>query len=70
MHRAQENDQIQHGQEHIWVKGNRSMEANAYMYGAIVSLVFFNMKRFRSTTPQVAGFATTDTIKSPSSLMR
>ena len=70
VHRAKESDQIQHGQEHIWVKGNRSMEACAYMYGAIVSLVFFNMKRYADSVPQITGFATTDTIKTKNNLMR
>ena len=70
VHRAQESDQIQHGQEHIWVKGNRSMEACAYMYGAIVSLAFYNMKRYIDSVPQITGFATTDTIKTKNNLMR
>ena len=70
IYQAKENDQIQHGQEHVWVKGDRFIVPNVYMYGAIVSLVFFNMKRYAESVPQITGFATTDTIKSPNSLMR
>lgn len=70
VHRAQESDQIQHGNEHVWVKGNRSIEAGVYMYGAIVSLAFYNMKRYIDSVPQITGFATTDTIKTKNNLMR
>lgn len=63
VHRAKPNDQIQHGNQHIWVKDNRAIEPKAYMYGAIVSLGFYNIQRYVVPVPQIRGFATTDTIK-------
>ena len=64
-YRAKPNDQIQHGNEHIWIKDNRSIEPSAYMYGSIVALTFYNVKnnRFAIVLPQVTGFATSDTMK-------
>ena len=70
VHRAQESDQIQHGQEHIWVRGNLSIIPHAYMYGAIVGLAFLHNGRFKSAKKQITGFATTDTIKTKNNLMR
>ena len=62
-YRAKPNDQIQHGNEHIWVNGNRSIEPGVYMYGAIVGLIFYNMQRYLVPVPQITDFANTDAIK-------
>lgn len=70
VHRAKPNDQIQHGNEHVWVRGNLSIIPQVYMHGAIVALGFLHYGRYKSAKKQITGFATTDTIKTKNSLMR